>query len=537
MRAALALLAVSLLPAGCGRESPPPTEPEILLSNGRIFTGTPAGLAEAVLVRGRRIAAVGPTQEVTAKAGPAARRIDLMGRLVIPGINDAHLHLEFFVPEHTALQFDTMDPPCSVALDRVRDAVRTAPKDKPIIGAIGQTGFFERDCTADTLDRLAPEHAVILHTWTPHAAILNQSTVKMFAVPTSGPPEGGFFGKDGRSSKWDGVIQEYALFQFWVGLSRLVSDDRAREMLKGTLDEAVRLGVTSLQAMTADPDRLVQLLKELDPPLRVRVIFMPMTGVVQAKPHPRKQVSERIAYGDLKVVLDGTPIERSAAMRAPHADASNSRGQLNFTPEQIRGFLRGARDGGYQLMLHAVGDRAVETVVEALEADGAPGWPERRLRLEHGDGVFPNLAKRAQRFGVGVVQNPSHLMLPELILKRYGGERAKVFMPLRSLLAVGVPLALGSDGPLNPFLNLMFATTHPTNPAEALTREQALQAYTQGSAFAEFAEKEKGTLESGKLADLAVLSQNILEIPGEGLPATEAVLTMVGGKIIRETGR
>lgn len=154
--------AVASLPVGCGRQSPAPTEPEIVLSNGRIFTGTQAGLAEAVRVRGSRIAAIGPTQEVSDKAGPTARHIDLMGRLVIPCINDAHLHLDFFLPEHTALRFDAMDPPCSVALDRVRDVVRTAPKDKPIIGAIGQTAFFETDCTAQTLDRFAPEPAVVI---------------------------------------------------------------------------------------------------------------------------------------------------------------------------------------------------------------------------------------------------------------------------------------------------------------------------------------------------------------------------------------
>jgi predicted amidohydrolase YtcJ len=538
MRAAVALLAVSLLTAACSRESPVPPEPEILLSNGRIFTGTAAGFAEALLVRGSRVAAVGSTQEVAAKAASGAQRIDLMGRLVVPGINDAHLHVDMFMPEHAALTFENMDPPCAIVLARVKDAVRTAPKEKPIFGVIGQTAFFERDCTPQALDRVAPEHAVVLYTWTgPHAAILNRSAVNMFSVPTSTPPEGGFYGKDHHSAKWDGVIQEYAVFQFWAGLSKLVSDDQARQNLKTILDDAVRLGISSLQVMTFDPERLVRLLQELDTPVRVRAMFFPATGVVQAMPHPRKRVSDRIAYGDLKVILDGTPIERSAAMREPHADAGDSRGQLNFTPEQIRGFLRGAREGGYQLMLHAVGDRAVEIVVEALEADAAPGWPERRLRLEHGDGVFPDLAKRAQRFGVEVVQNPSHLMLGDLILKRYGAERAKLFQPLRSLVAAGVPVALGSDGPLNPYLNLMFASTYPSNPTEALTREQALAAYTQGSAYAEFAEKEKGTLEPGKLADLAVLSQNIFEIPAEALPATEAVLTMVGGKIVRNSAR
>jgi predicted amidohydrolase YtcJ len=533
--AAIALTAV-LLVAACDRQSSMEREPETVLFNGRIFTGTASvSFAEAVLVRGSRIAAVGSTQEVTAKAVSDARRIDLMGRLVIPGINDAHLHMDLFLPEHTPLPFENMDPPCSVVLDRVRDAVRNAPKEMAIIGAIGQTAFFEEDCIAQTLDRLAPAHAVVLHTWTPHAAILNRSAVKMFSVPTSGPPEGGFYGKDGRSTKWDGVIREYAFFEFWAGLSRLVKDDQARQSLKPVLGEAVRLGITSLQAMSADPERLVRLLQELDTPVRVRAMWFPVTGVLHAKPHPRKQISDRIAYGDLKVILDGTPIERSAAMRTPHDDAADSRGELNFTPEQIRGFLRGSREGGYQLMLHAVGDRGVEAVIEALEADGSPGWPERRVRLEHGDGVFPDLARRARRLGVGVVQNPSHLMLPDLILKRYGVERAKVDMPLRSLVAMGLPLALGSDGPLNPFLNLMFAVTYPSKPAEALTREQALRAYTQGSAYSEFADHEKGTLEAGKLADLAVLSQNIFEVPLQALPATDAVLTMVGGMIIRDS--
>jgi len=208
----------------------------------------------------------------------------------------------------------------------------------------------------------------------------------------------------------------------------------------------------------------------------------------------------------------------------------------NGDEKDPRILLRGSREGGYQLLLHAVGDRAVETVVEALEADGSPGWPERRLRLEHGDGVLPDLAPRARRFGLGVVQSPSHIMLPELILKRYGAQRAKLFQPLRWLVALGIPLALGSDGPLNPFLNLMFASAYPSNPAEALTREQALAAYTQGSAYAEFAEPEKGTLEPGKLADLAVLSQDIFQVPPPELPRTQSVLTLVGGKVVFDSG-
>src|SRR5262245_44331007 len=137
MRPAIAL-AVLLLAAGCSRQSPAPAEPETLLFNGRVFTGSPARVAQALLVRGTQVAAVTSTQDGEAHAGAGPRRIDLKGRLVIPGINDAHLHVDMFMPEHTALKFENMDPPCATALARVKDAVRTAPKEKPIIGAIGQ---------------------------------------------------------------------------------------------------------------------------------------------------------------------------------------------------------------------------------------------------------------------------------------------------------------------------------------------------------------------------------------------------------------
>jgi predicted amidohydrolase YtcJ len=169
--------------------------------NGRIFTGTEPSFVEAVLIRGSRVIAIGSTEEVAATAGADARRIDLAGRPVIPGINDAHLHMDFFVPEHTPLQFENIDPPCSLVLDRVTEAVGMARKENAIIGAIGQTAFFEEACTAQTLDRLAPEHAVILHTWTPHAAILKRSAVKMFSIHTANPPTGRSYGKDGRSRK------------------------------------------------------------------------------------------------------------------------------------------------------------------------------------------------------------------------------------------------------------------------------------------------------------------------------------------------
>lgn len=147
---------------------------------------------------------------------------------------------------------------------------------------------------------------------------------------------------------------------------------------------------------------------------------------------------------------------------------------------------------------------------------------------------MPDQWDDARALGVVAVVNPSHFMFAEVNKTRVGEERAAHYQPFRSLLEAGIPVAIGSDGPNNPFLNIMFATMHPTNPKEAVTREQAVIAYTRGSAFAESKEREKGMLKQGMLADLAVLSQDIFSVPPPELPRTESELTIIGGKIVYE---
>jgi predicted amidohydrolase YtcJ len=186
-----------------------------------------------------------------------------------------------------------------------------------------------------------------------------------------------------------------------------------------------------------------------------------------------------------------------------------------------------------QLMVHIAGDRATETFLAAMEATGGREiWAKRRVRIEHGDGVLPDLVARARDLGVVVVQNPIHFTLGDMFVSRFGVDRANQLQPFRSLIDAGIPMAIGSDGPPNPYLNIMLASTYGRHPAEAISREQAVVAYTLTSAFAEFAEKDKGSLEPGKLADLAVLSQDIFKVAADDLPKTESVLTMVGGKIV-----
>jgi predicted amidohydrolase YtcJ len=148
-------------------------------------------------------------------------------------------------------------------------------------------------------------------------------------------------------------------------------------------------------------------------------------------------------------------------------------------------------------------------------------------------GCFP-IWFRARDLGVVVVQNPSHFAFRNIYVERYG--EPLDYTPVRSLIESGISLALGSDGPMNPYLNIMFASLHPARPSEALTVEQAVEAYTRGSAYAEFEELDKGTIAVGKFADLAVLSQDIFIAPVSVLPHTESVLTIVGGEIVHDPG-
>jgi predicted amidohydrolase YtcJ len=283
----------------------------------------------------------------------------------------------------------------------------------------------------------------------------------------------------------------------------------------------LRFGITSVQSMSSLPaDRAARLAAATGVPLRWRFMQFEI-GTVDEAPATAT-----------KYILDGTPIERGAALRQPYSDRPGTSGTMNWSDDEIRNMVRVAAKSRKPLLLHVAGDRPFATIFSAMNATPAD-WPALRVRIEHGD-FIKAYVDDAKRLGVVVVQNPSHFMLGPLTTQRIGAERQRNFQPLRSLIEQGIPVAIGSDGPLNPYLNIMFATIHANNPAEVITREQAVIAYTRGSAYAEFAEKTKGTIAPGMLADLAVLSQDIFTVATSDLPRTAADVTIIGGKIVYE---
>jgi predicted amidohydrolase YtcJ len=514
--------------------------PDLILLNGRVFTSDSAHpYVEALAIRGERIIATGTSDKIVAMAGPETKRIDVGRRVVIPGINDAHYHLGI-VPRNVRLEFRGQDPTWQEVKGQLASAVAKAPKGTLILGDTGPSLFDDPQATRESLDKLAPNHPVALQGWTGHYDILNSAALRMIGVKDDEPdPVGGRFVRSADNGKLTGMALEFAAFRLARRMSELATEQEALQQTREFLNAAARLGITTVQNMSAPaaPDRLVALYEDAPTSIRIRIMRFLLTDpggrITQEGRELPAKPSPLITVSGTKWILDGTPIERSCAMRNPYSDRPGESGWMDFSEKDMEAMLRESLANHDQLLAHIVGDRTTETFLNAMDATGGINvWSKRRVRIEHGDGLAPDLIPRAKALGVIVVQNPTHLALRELLARRWGLQRTDELQPLQSLLNAGIPLSFGSDGPFNPYLNIMLASIYPGKPHEALTREQAVIAYTLTSAYSEFAERDKGSLEPGKLADLAVLSQDIFHVAADALPKTESVLTMVGGKVI-----
>jgi predicted amidohydrolase YtcJ len=536
-KALASLLAVLVLPLGLvapgfGQSAPA----DIVLVNGRVFTSNGArSFVEALAIRGERIVAVGTSAEIESLAGPKTTRLDLNGRVVIPGINDAHYHLRI-APPVVSPPFKGRDPSWDEVKAVVTAATTQAPRGTLIQPVTGPAILDDPRANRAALDAIAPEHPVMLRTWTGHSAVLNSAAFKLLSVKDDEPdPMGGRYlrAPDGTL---DGRVSGFAWFRLSRRLSELASDATAIQDTRQFLNQALRYGITSVQfmSMPPSPERSMALFDKAQTPIRVRVMRFLLTDaqgrLAQEGSQLRPSPGSLVTISGTKWVLDGTPIERTAAMREPYLDRPETSGVGYLPVGEFASILKESIRNDDQLLLHVVGDRTIEAFLSAMEATGGPEiWAKRRVRLEHADSLLPDLIPRARALGIIVVQNPTHLGLN---VRQWGPERAPRNQPMRALLEAGIPLAIGSDGPNNPYLNIMLASTYPGKPGQAITREQAVVAYTATSAYAEFAEKDKGSIEPGKLADLVVLSQDIFRVPNEELPKTVSVLTMVGGRIV-----
>ncbi|HTT24794.1 MAG TPA: amidohydrolase family protein [Candidatus Sulfotelmatobacter sp.] len=516
---------------------------DIIIVNANIFTANDAQPhAEAIAIKGDRILALGTSQEITSRAGPKTTKIDAAGRLVIPGILDTHIHymLMGIVPDVTNVDFGGFAPTCRHVLETVADKVKDVLQGNLLFGFMGADAFFDPECTPAALDRIAPKTPVFLAGGSVHAGMLNSAAEKWFGVDTSAPPPlAGWYGKDAKSKTWDGVVHNSAMLPLFT---RVLSDGTHEDekLQKYFLDEA-RWGITGNTFMEYNPAARVEQLARVNAPFRVWV--MPFAQYETGQKRRRLQqvtvppgIADRVTSHGEKWVLDGEPVHRTAPMRAPYADDPTTSGQTDYPDAEVRAILSEAVQHDLPLMIHVTADRSAQQLFDQMGATGGEKvWANRRVRIEHGDGVIGDLIPRARKLGVTVAKNPMYFV-GDVNLRRLGPQRAAVWNPCRSLLEAGIPMVLASDGApgfpfSNPFLNIQIATLYPANPKEAITREQALIAFTRTAAYSEFVEDRLGTLEAGKVADLAVLAQDLFKVSNDDLPKTESVLTIVGGKI------
>ena len=520
------LLVACTAPIAAQRPATPPAD--LVLRHGKVFTAdTTAPWAQAVAIRKDRIVFVGADSGVQRLIGPRTRTIDLAGRTVIPGINDAHDHLGGDAAPGVSFRSSvspTPDDPLSVVLDSIGAITRRAPAGTWITAQVGITVLNDTMARRAALDRVAPTHPVMLVGWWGHGMLLNTAAMRTLGIAgQAADPLGGWYERDA-GGQLTGRLDEYA---GWDALRRIYSSMTVPALVAGlraTASEELRLGITSVQDMAGylTPAKTLTAFRAAALPQRIRIIRWPIANAAGRNEREwdgvATHVTPLVSVSGRKWVLDATPIDQYALTRRPYPNRPGWYGRLNFPADTMRAMLAEAlRPGAAQLHVHITGDSTLQRVFSMM-GELAPDsvWRTRRVRIEHGNGIAgPNVA-RARDMGIVI------------------GQPRQNSAPLRTWFAAGIPVAFGSDGLRNPFVYLMAAVAPARDSAQAITREQAVLMLTRNGAFAEFAEREKGTLSVGMLADLAVLSQDIFAVPVRALPATTSVLTVVGGRVVHE---
>jgi predicted amidohydrolase YtcJ len=517
--------------------------PDLVLTNGKIFTSDITQLyVEALAIKAGRITASGSTQAIEKLATKNTKHLNLNGMVVVPGFNDAHNHLpDCLIGNEVPLNENAMDPSWQWLLDTLQQLAKTTPRGQWIMIPIGPTISNSSDDTRFELDKITTTHPVRLLSWMGHVCIFNTLGLKKMGISETSPnPKGGFYERlpDGKTLTGKAIEKNaYNPNTSYQRVAAMRDEKKLVLELQGITKAMLQLGITSYQNMCtgATAEDYIKIWQKAGLPFRLRLIRWGDINPDGTLSIPGKELPKKISSLPLvtvsgtKWLMDGTPDEEYAEQFEPYPDRKNWFGKMNYTMPEVEKMIREAVNRHDQLMFHIIGDKSVGKLLDLMEKMNI-NWKPLRPRFEHADKIdyLPKYLEQAQRMGIIVVENPTNFSENAPAIRK----TSPFDMAMKTLLSKGIPLGIGSDGPFNPFLNIMFAVTHPRRPSEAISIEEAVIAYTATNAFAEFEEQNKGTLTVGKLADLAVLSQDIFEIPVPVLPQTKSILTMVNGKIV-----
>lgn len=541
---------------------------DLILLDGKIWTGErePSGqsrFAQALAVAGGRFIAVGSNAEVLALQGKHTRVIRLGGRLVVPGFIDSHVHLVGGGFQILALDLKNVRSE-EEFVNRISDRAQELPPGRWLRGGNWDEEAWPSRAlpTRWLIDQATPHHPVYLRRYDGHAALANSLALKLAGVTceTQEPPDGVIV-RDATTGEATGVLKDGAMGLVAKAIPRS-SHTEMEDALRAALGEAGRVGVTSVHNIALDEQTPsgrfwgeVELFRraEREGWLTVRQYWLiPIEHVEEfaAAGEGERADSEWLRLRAVKGFADGSLGSATAWMFEPFDDMPENRGlpmALMDSPSKMEKLVRKAKQAGLQPCLHAIGDRAVAEILDVFERVGGGNSVSARFRIEHAQHVRPKDFARLAKLGVVASMQPYHAIDDgRWAERRIGAHRARTSYAWRSMLDAGVSLTFGSDwpvAPLSPILGIYAAVTRATldgqhpdgwNPQERLTVEEALHAYTTGGAFAAFEETAKGTITAGKMADLAVLSEDILSIPVERIATVQVNLTIAGGRITYE---
>ena len=561
------LLIVAALAAACSPPRAPAGEAATLvLRNGRIVTvDSTKPEAQAIAIRGSTILAVGTDAEINRLIGDSTEVIDLEGKLAIPGFIESHGHYmglgraKMILDLTTAKRWDDI-------VEMVSIATRDTKIDSWISGRgwhqekweVPPPGAVEGNPVHAALSAASPNNPVVLTHASGHAAFVNKRAMEIANITRNTPnPPGGEIvkGPDGEPT---GLLRETA--QRLVGATQARADsdrseeDREKErrtQVRLAGEEALSKGVTSFHDAGSDfatIDFFKRLESEGALPVRLYVMVRRASNAEMDQKLPQYfmplEGDDYLTVRSIKRQIDGALGSHGAWLLEPYLDLPESRGLTLESPEDIEGTANVAIKHGFQVNTHAIGDRANRVVLDIYERvfKKNPDKTGLRWRIEHAQHLDPADVPRFAQLGVIAAMQGTHATSDgPWIPKRLGEERAlKTSYVFRDLINSGAIISNGTDVPVEDIdpiasfyaaVTLMTNTGEPFNPAHRMTREEALRSYTINGAYAAFEETSKGSLTPGKLADVAVLSKDIMTVPDSEIPTAVVELTIVGGKV------
>jgi predicted amidohydrolase YtcJ len=529
---------------------------DLILTNGKIWTGTAAApVVQAVACAGGRIAASGPAADVAKWAGPKTRVVDLAGKLVVPGFNDAHVH--FLTGGQHLAGVQLRDARSGQEFrERIRQFAARLPAKGWILGGDWDHENWTpaRLPTRQLIDEASGGRPVFVNRLDGHMSLANTAALKLAGITRDTPdPPGGTIVRD-PSGEPTGILKDAAMY----AVERFIPDPSADDILdalRAAMRYAAENGVTSVQDMSASPE----VLRAYQTLLRRGELTVRISGRQPLASWKRlSDVGLMAGFGNsflriggLKGFADGSLGSTTALFFAPYSDDPKTSGLAadEMIPEsRMYDRIADADRAGLQVAVHAIGDKANHTLLNLFEETiNRNGKRDRRFRIEHAQHLAPADIPRFRNLGVIASMQPYHAIDDgRWAEKRIGPERAKTTYAFRSLLDAGAVLAFGSDwfvAPMEPLMGIYGAATrrtldgkHPDGwiPEQKINVAEALRAYTWGSAYAEFQEDVKGTIEPGKLADFAVLSADITAIDPAEIRNTRISMTVVEGRIVFE---